>query len=89
MRASTRSRIILLAMCASTLLAGLANQAAGGWWPTIATLQWVLVFGAGWLLVARMKCQACGARLSRDFPVGALLALPFGAQPCRRCGQRL
>jgi hypothetical protein len=76
-------------MCASTLLASLSIQAVDGSWVTIAKLQWVLVFGAGWFLIARMKCQACGARLPRDFPVGSLLALPFSVQPCKRCGKRL
>lgn len=77
---------LLLVM--SVLLAALAPVDRGGW-SLLFLLQFPLVFGACWLFLARLKCPHCGARLSRDFPLGALTMLPLGKQSCKRCEKSL
>lgn len=45
-----------------------------------------LTFGFAFLICARVKCGACGRRLSGMFPVGSLLLLWLARQNCRACG---
>jgi hypothetical protein len=80
----TRALAVLLAMFSSMLLAVLSGPEVDNWWGIFAKVQFALTFGGAWLIIARLKCQACATRLSRDFPVGSLLALPFSVQPCKR-----
>jgi len=83
----TKASLVGLAMCVSTL-AGAASH----WTGTVALLlqlQFPAVFGVCWVVLGRLRCPACGTKLSRDFPTGALLALPFSKQACRKCGRPL
>ena len=52
-------------------------------------IQFPFAFGAFWFFLARLKCPHCGRKLSQDFPVGALVALPFANQLCKQCGREL
>ena len=49
----------------------------------------VLVFGAGFLIAVRVRCDSCGNRLSSMFPGGSLLLLWAAKQKCRSCNQWL
>ena len=48
-----------------------------------------LLFGLGWFVVVRVKCDSCGRRLSSMFPAGSLLVLWAAKQPCKNCGAYL
>lgn len=56
-------------------------------WVFLLGIQFPFALGAFWLYLSRLKCPHCGRRLSQDFPLGALLALPCAKQPCRQCGK--
>jgi len=45
-----------------------------------------LTSGVAFLICARVKCGACGRRLSGMFPVGSLLLLWLAKEKCRACG---
>ena len=46
-----------------------------------------LLFGIGFLVAVRVRCSACGRRLSQMFPAGSLLLLWAAKQRCRGCNQ--
>jgi hypothetical protein len=43
----------------------------------------------GFAAAARLKCQECNFRLSKNFSVGALILLPFANERCPQCGEEL
>jgi len=58
-------------------------------WILVLTIQFPLIFGAFWFFLARLRCPHCGSRLSQEFPLGSLLALPIAKQPCKQCRREL
>jgi hypothetical protein len=83
----TKASLVGLALCVSTLVGGVSLWA--GTVAILLQLQFPVVFGVCWVVLGRLRCPACGAPLSQDFPIGALLALPFSKQACRKCGRPL
>ena len=73
-------------MVVSTLVA-VAGKTQG--WGLLPALQFPVLFGGGWLVLARLKCPRCGRRLSQDAPVGALVVLPLSNHACKACGLNL
>ena len=71
------------------LMTAISAQDAPSPWDVLLRVQFPLVFGAFWFFLARLKCPHCGRRLSQDFPLGSLVALPFAKQPCKHCGNEL
>jgi ribosomal protein S27AE len=43
----------------------------------------------GFALASRLECPKCHFRLSKKFPVGALVLLYFASEKCPRCGEEL
>ncbi len=80
-----RTLVALIMLAAGTVLAIIFGPLGG-----IATA-WglgclALASGVAFLTCARVKCGACGKRLSDMFPAGSLLFLWLAKQKCRACG---
>lgn len=85
--ASTKSLAILILAVGGSLLGTVAADLTGVGMPIeIAVL--LLPLMIGFFLIARLRCQQCGFRLSDKFPTGSLLLLFFSNQKCPSCGHR-
>lgn len=56
---------------------------------SIGVVLMLLPIPIGFAFTARLKCPICGFRLSKKFPVGALILLPFAKEKCPQCGGML
>ena len=81
-----RVAVVDLLLAISVGVALVAHYARSPW-VVLLEIQFPFALGAFWLYLSRLKCPHCGRRLSQDFPLGALLALPFAKQPCKQCGK--
>ena len=43
----------------------------------------------GFVWAARLRCAKCGLRLSKKFPAGSVILLPFAKQKCPSCDEEL
>ena len=65
----------------------LAAHYARSPWVFLLEIQFPFALGAFWFCLSRLMCLHCGRRLSQDFPLGALLALPPVSARAKPCGR--
>jgi peptidoglycan/LPS O-acetylase OafA/YrhL len=88
----TKAKLRVLAselLLVASLFAAIAASGNSAGWSLLLQLQFPVVLGALFLLLAQIKCPSCGVRLSQSFPVGALSMLPFSTQHCTKCQKSL
>ena len=88
MRPKQRALLSFSILVAGLLTGGLVAR-IGDYWEQVGIAVVALSAATGFLMAARLRCQACGFQLSKKFPVGPLILLFMAKEKCPSCGDVL
>jgi len=74
-------------VCGSAL--GLIGSVENLFGKEISLLLTLFFVSIGFMLAVRLRCPNCNFRLSKKFPVGALILLFFAKDSCPQCGEKI